>query len=148
VVTVLVEAEDDAAVTTALLDAHDPATGCVVVHPTSAVSSSSALARDVLMALGRPVGRLAAERISAAGPRSPPSSASHARPSTATSPDGAPPLTASERPLTPNEDQAMTLRREISRALRDSHALSGTSSLGIEEVAWHSGRSQSSSTRT
>jgi hypothetical protein len=67
VVTVLIDAEDDAAVTAALLDAHDPAAGCVVVHPTPAVSSSSALARDVLLALGRPVGRLAAERISAAG---------------------------------------------------------------------------------
>jgi hypothetical protein len=66
-VTVLVDAEDDAAVTAALLDAHDPAAGCVVVHPTPAVSSSSALARDVLLALGRPVGQLADERISTAG---------------------------------------------------------------------------------
>jgi hypothetical protein len=67
-VTVLADAEDDAAVTAALLDAHDPSVGCVVVHPTPAVSSSSALARDLLAALGRPVGQLASERISSAGP--------------------------------------------------------------------------------
>lgn len=66
-VTVLIDAEDDAAVTAALLDAHHPAAGCVVVHPTPALSSSSALARDVLAALGRPVGQLADERISTAG---------------------------------------------------------------------------------
>jgi hypothetical protein len=67
VVTVLVDPEDNAAVTAALLDSHDPAAGCVVVHPTPAVSGSSALARDVLAALGRPVAQLASERISTAG---------------------------------------------------------------------------------
>lgn len=67
-VTVLIDADDDAAVTTALLNAHDPTAGCVVVHPTPAVSSTSALARDVLRALGRPIGRLSDERISTAGP--------------------------------------------------------------------------------
>jgi hypothetical protein len=68
VVTVLVNADDDAAVTAALLDAHDLATGCVVVHPTPAMSSTSALAHDVLAALGRPVRRLSGERISSTAP--------------------------------------------------------------------------------
>jgi hypothetical protein len=67
-VTVLVDADDDAALTRALLEAHDPAGGRVVVHPTPAVTSLTMLARDVLLALGRPIEDLAVQRISASGP--------------------------------------------------------------------------------
>jgi hypothetical protein len=63
-VTVLLDPHDDASITAALLAAHDPAAGRVTVHPTPAASSPSALACDLLAALGRPVARLAEEHIS------------------------------------------------------------------------------------
>jgi hypothetical protein len=67
-VQVLVDADDDHAVTAALLDGHDPAAGRVVVHPTVGSSGAKALAHDVLVALGRPAGRLVADQVSGATP--------------------------------------------------------------------------------
>ena len=67
-VTVLLDPHDDAAVTAALLAAHDPAAGRVTVHPTPATSSPAALACDLLAALGRPVTRLAEEHVSGTAP--------------------------------------------------------------------------------
>jgi hypothetical protein len=67
-VTVLLDPHDDASITAALLAAHDPAAGRVTVHPTPAASSPSALACDLLAALGRPVARLAEEHISGTAP--------------------------------------------------------------------------------
>jgi hypothetical protein len=67
-VTVLLDPHDDANVTAALLAAHDPAAGRVTVHPTPATSSPSALACDLLAALGRPVTRLAEEHVSGVAP--------------------------------------------------------------------------------
>ena len=67
-VTVLLDPHDDADVTAALLAAHDPAAGRVTVHPTPAISSPSALACDLLAALGRPVTRLAEEHVSGTAP--------------------------------------------------------------------------------
>ncbi|MGV9679115.1 hypothetical protein ACWDSJ_27865 [Nocardia sp. NPDC003482] len=63
-VTVLLDPDDNAAVTHALLAAHDPDAGIVVVHPTPGVQAARGLGADVMAALGRPPGRLAAERIS------------------------------------------------------------------------------------
>jgi hypothetical protein len=63
-VTVLLDPCDDAAVTKLLLAAHWPAAGRVTVHPTPSTAAPSALACDVLGALGRPVTRLAEEKIS------------------------------------------------------------------------------------
>jgi len=54
---------DDVRVTASLLERHDPARGLVVVHPTPATSSPTALAYDVLVALDRPVSRLEAEHL-------------------------------------------------------------------------------------
>jgi hypothetical protein len=67
-VTVLLDPHDDASITAALLAAHDPAAGQVTVHPTPATSSPSALACDLLAALGRPVTRLADEHVSGTTP--------------------------------------------------------------------------------
>lgn len=67
-VTVLLDPHDDANVTAALLAAHNPAAGRVTVHPTPSTSSPSALAYDLLAALGRPVTRLAEEHVSGVAP--------------------------------------------------------------------------------
>lgn len=64
-VTVLLDPVDDAGVVAALLDVHDPTGPVVTVHPTPATHSSSALALDILAALGRPVRYLAAEKANA-----------------------------------------------------------------------------------
>ncbi|GAB2452019.1 hypothetical protein [Nocardia tengchongensis] len=63
-VTVLLDPCDDVSVTRALLGAHNPAAGVIVVHPTPATSSADALGADVIAALGRPVTRLTDERVS------------------------------------------------------------------------------------
>lgn len=67
-VTVLLDPYDDAAVTAALLAAHDPRQGRVVVHPTPAVSNRKGLGHDLLLALGRPIRRLSGEQVSGATP--------------------------------------------------------------------------------
>jgi hypothetical protein len=67
-VVVLMDPLDDAAVTAELLAAHDPGRGVVVVHPTPATSGAKALGQDLLHALGRPISRLATERVSGATP--------------------------------------------------------------------------------
>ncbi|MGY5230129.1 hypothetical protein [Nocardia asiatica] len=64
-VTVLLDAADEANVVAALLDAHNPSGPVVTVHPTPGMHSSSALALDILAALGRPVRHLGAEKSAA-----------------------------------------------------------------------------------
>ncbi|WP_413751736.1 hypothetical protein NRF20_00155 [Streptomyces sp. R-74717] len=53
-VTVLVDPGDDAAVTRAALAGHDPAAGCVTVHPAPGTTSDRYFAHDLLAALGKP----------------------------------------------------------------------------------------------
>ncbi|WP_328306372.1 hypothetical protein OG432_34845 [Streptomyces sp. NBC_00442] len=53
-VTVLLDPSDDAAVTRAALAGHDPAAGCVTVHPTPGTTSDRYFAHDLLVALGKP----------------------------------------------------------------------------------------------
>lgn len=53
-VTVLLDSSDDAAVTRAALAGHDPAAGCVTVHPTPGTTSDRYFAHDLLAALGKP----------------------------------------------------------------------------------------------
>jgi hypothetical protein len=54
-VTVVLDEYDDVAHTRAALAAHDPAAGCVTVHPTPGTDSGVCLAYDLLAALGKPV---------------------------------------------------------------------------------------------
>ncbi|MDX3343747.1 hypothetical protein PV409_37995 [Streptomyces sp. ME02-6979.5a] len=53
-VTVLLDPSDDAAVTRAALAGHDPAAGCVTVHPAPGTTSDRYFAHDLLAALGKP----------------------------------------------------------------------------------------------
>ena len=52
---VVLDAGDDARLTHAALNAHDPRHGVLTVHPTPATTAASALAHDFLAALGRPI---------------------------------------------------------------------------------------------
>ncbi|MFC0250252.1 hypothetical protein ACFFIO_17245, partial [Citricoccus parietis] len=54
--------------TAGLLRRHDPTAGLVVVHPTPAGITSQDLGHDLLRALGRPIHRLAAERLQGSRP--------------------------------------------------------------------------------
>lgn len=63
-VRVLCDPDDHVDVTRSLLDAHNPAAGLVVVHPTPGVGAGRGLGADVLAALGHPTTRLVAEKIS------------------------------------------------------------------------------------
>ncbi|WP_067509313.1 hypothetical protein [Nocardia puris] len=65
-VTLLFDAADDAAVTRALLDAGDPATGAITVHPTPGAAGSDGVAHAVLVALGCSPRRLSEQRVSGA----------------------------------------------------------------------------------
>jgi hypothetical protein len=62
-VMLLLDPDDDKEITAALLAASDPAAGIVTVHPTPGMSSSAALAHDILVALGRSLHRLADQRV-------------------------------------------------------------------------------------
>ncbi|MFF7300602.1 hypothetical protein [Streptomyces sp. NPDC008265] len=53
-ITILLDPDDDAAVTRAALAAHDPAAGCVTIHPTPGTTSDRYFAHDLLAALGKP----------------------------------------------------------------------------------------------
>ncbi len=65
-VTVLLDRDDDAHVTHALLRAHDPSSAVVTVHPTPGVSAAAPLAHDLLLALGHSL-----DRVGAAGATGP-----------------------------------------------------------------------------
>ncbi|MEU7990572.1 hypothetical protein AB0B56_37500 [Streptosporangium canum] len=65
-VLVVMDPTDDAAVTAAALQAHNPAMGRITVHPTPVTSSVQTLAHDLLAALGKPLHRLGAEKITSA----------------------------------------------------------------------------------
>ncbi|MGW3281154.1 hypothetical protein [Nocardia rhamnosiphila] len=69
-ITVLRDATDDVAVTQALLEAHAPVRGVVIVHPTPATISGLALAADVLAVLGCSIARIVPEKIAAVEPAS------------------------------------------------------------------------------
>jgi len=62
-VTVLLDPDDDAAVTTALLQLHAPAGGVAVIHPTPSSGRQTSLAHDLLAALGHPVAQLGPEGL-------------------------------------------------------------------------------------
>lgn len=64
-ITVLRNVGDDAAVTRALLDAHDLSRGVITVHPTPATISGLALAADTLAALGCSTARTVPEKVAA-----------------------------------------------------------------------------------
>ncbi|WP_280497891.1 hypothetical protein [Nocardia asiatica] len=70
VITIVRDAGDDAAVTHALLAAHDPAGGVLTVHPTPTTVSGLALAADTLAALGCAPTRTVAEKVAALEPAS------------------------------------------------------------------------------
>ncbi|MFI7055487.1 hypothetical protein ACIBLB_25820 [Streptosporangium canum] len=65
-VLVVMDPTDDAAVTAAALQAHNPGMGRITVHPTPAASNVQTLAHDLLTALGKPLHRLGAEKITSA----------------------------------------------------------------------------------
>ncbi|MEV6322721.1 hypothetical protein AB0M45_16230 [Nocardia sp. NPDC051787] len=69
-ITILRDVDDDATLTHALLDAHNPPGGVITVHPTPATISGLALAADVLAALGCAIERITPERVAAVGPAS------------------------------------------------------------------------------
>lgn len=67
-ITILRDSRDDARLTHALLEAHHPEAGLVVVHPTTGITAGGEFGRDVMAALGRPIRGLAETRVS--GPES------------------------------------------------------------------------------
>ncbi|MDP4512105.1 hypothetical protein [Nonomuraea turcica] len=58
-VTIVLDPHDDADCLHQALAAHDPAAGCVTVHPTPGASTDSQLCLDVLIALGKPADQAA-----------------------------------------------------------------------------------------